>query len=490
MPHRPVQNTAGASILARPIRLAVLTSLIAHQWQVFFVFLLIPILCAVIDEEWGFAFRLTVTLIGLLICLTLARRLPLPTHIRRIEALATISVSLILSVAFFVWPLMIFDLSLENALFEAMSGVTTTGLTMIGDIEAWPWSAQFARSWLQWCGGLGMVVATLALVISPSITARRLSVIDLDSRDVVSSTRIHARHVLWVYVALSAACFLSLLAVLKNPLDAVIHMMGAVSTGGFSNRNDSLATLTPAAQTIIMGFTILCAISLAGYFEISKKPWARLLLDKELHWLLGIIGVFTILCVLSEGVARGVSVPIALTLLTDIVSAQTGTGFSTVPVNTLHQATVLILILAMFIGGDIGSTSGGIKIARFAILVMTLRVHMLRTQLSSRAILHVRRHSRRVHPEDVTAVMILIIAFIGLNFFSWSLFLAYGYAPLDSLFEVVSATATVGLSMGITDDQMPSTLKWLLILDMWLGRLEIFAVLILFWPGSWVKGRL
>ncbi len=486
---RPIRPRS-ASVLAQPIRLRVLIGLLALQWPVLAVLLAVPMVLAAADGQWPFAMRLAVmgVPVAAAAAITVLWPLPRPRSVRRIEALATASLTFLISAALFVWPFMGFGLRFELAAFEAMSGITTTGLTMVGDIESWPWSAQITRSWLQWCGGFGMVVAALALVMTPGSASRRLGRLGLDERDILASTRARAREVMAVYAALTGACLLSLLIVTGSPVDAAVHALSAVSTGGFSNRADSLESFPVLTQSIILLFGVTGAVSLALYPALLRSRGRSLLLDRDVHWLLGLIAAGTLLICLFEWIAGpGGSGQSVLALASHVVSAQTNSGFTAAPITGLSSMSVLLIVLAMAIGGDVGSTAGGIKIIRFAILAAVIRLQLLRTQMPPHAVTHVRRHGRKVSHDDIVSVIAVIVLFLALDLFSWLVFLGYGYDPVDSLFEVVSATATVGLSRGITGPDMPVPLIWLQTLNMWFGRLEIIAVLILFWPGTWIK---
>ena len=169
---------------------------------------------------------------------------------------------------------------------------------------------------------------------------------------------------------------------------------------------------------------------------------------------------------------------------------QTTTGFSSLDVGGLQPLSKVILMLSMFGGGDIGSTAGGVKILRLLVLLRLLQFIIRTTGAPSHAVNEPWLGGRRLSQPEFVAVLSLLAMFILVILLSWLPFLALGYDPLDGLFEVVSATATTGLSAGIATPGLESALKGVLCLDMLAGRLEIVALLVLLYPGTWFGKRI
>jgi trk system potassium uptake protein TrkH len=172
------------------------------------------------------------------------------------------------------------------------------------------------------------------------------------------------------------------------------------------------------------------------------------------------------------------------------ISAQTTTGFATIAPDDAGSAGKLLMIVAMFIGGGLGSTAGGIKLLRLlAVLRLTLSM-LRRASLPPHALVGESRiGSRKVSDDDLRRVVVLILLYLGLVLLSWSAFLVYDHAPLDSLFEVVSAVGTVGLSTGITNSDLDPVLNVVLGAGMLLGRLEILAFAVQLYPCNWLGKR-
>jgi trk system potassium uptake protein TrkH len=173
-----------------------------------------------------------------------------------------------------------------------------------------------------------------------------------------------------------------------------------------------------------------------------------------------------------------------------VFSAQTTAGFSSMDLSQLHASVKLVLILTMAVGGSVGSTAGGFKILRLLIMIKLLRVFLRRTCASKHAVVEPRIADRRMEDTVIQEALIVVLLFAAVILISWLPFVFMGYDPLDSLFEVVSATGTVGLSAGLVGSEMPILLKGILCIDMLLGRLEILAWLVMVYPGTWIGRRL
>jgi len=171
------------------------------------------------------------------------------------------------------------------------------------------------------------------------------------------------------------------------------------------------------------------------------------------------------------------------------MSAQSTTGFSTLAIGDLDDASRLAMIGAMLVGGSVGSTAGGFKLLRLLLLLRLLQLVLARTAAPRHAVIDVRLGGRRVDDEDLWRAMLLMVMFVLLVFLSWLAFVFHGYPALDALFEVVSAAGTVGLSTGIARPDLEPLLKAILCFDMLAGRVEIFALLVVLYPGTWLGKR-
>jgi len=399
-----------------------------------------------------------------------------------ISALIFIAASLLAALPFYQ-----LGLTFTDALFEAVSGVTTTGLSCLSSVEPLPSTFQFARSWLQWVGGLGIVALSVAIILPQSRVTMQLFRENWEKESSVAGTRSYARVILQVYLLLTLAGFVLLLLMGVNWFPAITHVLAAVSTGGFSPYDDSLAGLQSfSVQAVITGLSLLGATPFIIYYLTIKVDWRKLTSNLEIRGLVIVSLLAVLSTVMTLNMVDGYPLQQSLqdgTLLA--LSAQSTTGFSTTPVPELSDVAKLLLILFMLIGGNVGSTAGGIKILRLLIIVKMIGFLIARAGLPKNAVVQPRLMGRRLESIEIERSFILVFLFIAVILLSWFPFLLMGFPFLDSLFEVVSATCTVGLTAGLSSPQLPGLLKLVLCLDMLLGRLEIVAFLILVYPFTW-----
>jgi trk system potassium uptake protein TrkH len=417
----------------------------------------------------------------------LARRLPTAPALQVNEGLAVVALTFLLASLSVAWPLAAGGLPLIDGLFEAVSAVTTTGLSTVGSVEARSTAFLFARAWIQWYGGLLIVVLALALLVGPGAVARRLAG-DLDPEDLVGSTRIQARRSAAIYLALSLAGFAALMLAGVGGFDALTHTMTAVSTAGFANYDDSLAGLDNlAAEAILSVLCILGAMSFALHYRIVRGGWRRLWRDERMIGLLAALAAGTALTALAMVLVDGMDWREALHHAPMLaISAQTTTGFESLSVAGLSPAVLLVLVVAMAIGGHAGSTAGGLKIFRLLVLLKLLQVHVLRATVGRHAVLAPTVGGNRVEDADFRNAAGTVALFTVVLMLGWFAFLLYGHEPMAALFDVVSAGFTVGLGAGSVGPDLAAPLKLVLCALMLLGRLEIVAVLVLLYPRSWM----
>jgi trk system potassium uptake protein TrkH len=376
-------------------------------------------------------------------------------------------------------------------LFEAVSGITTTGLSTIADLDLLPRTLLFARAWLQWVGGLGIAVLSIALLLGNDVAARRLVDPVEPGEHLATTTRAFARRIAIVYVVLTLLGVAGLAALGLNPSDAVNYALAAISTGGFAPHNAGIAAIDGTlARSAIITIGLFGAVSLPLYLSLARGNWRRIAIDPETRALgVMLLAVFAALSLIASvrHADGGIAALPGLALLT--VSAQTTTGFAPVSVAALDAASLLVLIVAMSVGGAVGSTAGGIKLLRAILLLRMLQLLLRRLSMPSRAVVELQVAGRRVEPEEALRALVFVLLFLIAVLASWMPFLAAGYAPMDALFEVVSALGTVGLSTGISSSKLGGGLKAVLAADMLLGRVELVAMLILFYPATWFARR-
>lgn len=451
----------------------------------------VPLLAALIYGETGFALRCALVAGGFGLAGWALARLEASVDVRASEAMTATALVFLVAALGMAWPLSSDQVPLLDAWFESVSAITTTGLSTLGDVQDHSPAFLFTRAWMQWYGGLAIVVLALALVLEPGIAARRLVAGEVDVTDVMGGTRLRARQALVVYLLLTALAVALLLLAGAAPFDAVIHALAAVSTGGFSSHNDSLAGLGGAGAEVAA--TVACftgALSLMLYVRLWQGHWRAVLQDDDLRAILWLILAGAVLLGLGMVFVGGRSWGEALHHAPLMAaSAQTTTGFSTLDVAGLDAGSKLVLAAAMFVGGDAGSTAGGIKIGRLLVLVAVIRLVILRTRMPLHAVAEPQLYGRRIESPEVYAALSVVFLYVLVIAVSWLLFVAARQPALEALFEVTSATGTVGLSAGLSAPELAGPLKLLLTADMLMGRLEIVALIVLVNPRTWFGKR-
>jgi len=453
---------------------------------------LMPAAVSLISGQTHITFRYAIVIAGMAGAGGFLGRMYGPREVQVNEALVLVAFMFLFTPLVMSFPMMGSGLPFSDALFEAISAATTTGLSTVTGLESMPETFLFARAWMQWYGGLGIVVFSLALLFRPGTTAKRLAVTEAREEDLVGGTKAHARRVLIVYAVLTGTGILLLLIVGVGFFDALLYTMASVSTGGFAPHDTSLAALDgPGIQSSVILVCLAGAVPLIFYYRLYKKSQRPVSDVLQLCGLLIIGGLVSLLlgfCMVSTQHFGWMQALHHAPILA--FSAQTTAGFSSMELSQLPAAAKLVLIMSMAVGGGIGSTAGGFKILRLLMIISLLRVLLRRACVAMHAVVEPRIAGRRMEETEIQEALLLVLLFVAVIIFSWLPFLFMGYHPLDSLFEVVSATGTVGLSAGVVAAEMPFFLKAILCMDMLLGRLEIFAWLVMVYPRTWIGRRL
>jgi len=373
-----------------------------------------------------------------------------------------------------------------DALFECIAGITTTGLSVM------PATADpvflFFRSWLQWIGGLGIIIVVLLIFLKPDTSAFILYETQ-DSTDVVKPGVIATAMMFGrVYIAITLLAFGLFWAGGMIPFDALCHALSAVSTGGFSTKTGSIADfsgmLIPGMMCLVMVIGGTDFSIFHGLFRDPKKMFR----DVQLRYfaLIALTGMALMVISLLSTIGLPDAIPIAGF---QVISALTSSGFSTINVGGLPETSRAVLLVLMGIGGSLGSTSGGLKIFRFILIVQLIRVILMRVFLPKEVVTPLKVGERVMEQDEVYQHVTYIFLYGIILAVSCFLFLVFGFGMSTSLFEVTSALGGVGLSAGLTSPALPLVLKGVLSADMLLGRLEIIPFLILLNPATWWKRK-
>jgi trk system potassium uptake protein TrkH len=455
------------------------------------VLTLVPLVVSILFGDYRVTLRYAVIVVGVFVTGFFLRRLSAPKRIQTNEAMVVTALVFLFAPMVMTWPTMASGLSFADALFETISGITTTGLSVTATVADKPAIFLFSRAWMQWVGGLGIVILFVATMIRPGLAAKRIGDLEDYEDDLVGSTRTQARRVIIVYSILTGFGIIILGLLGAGWFNSVIYSLSAVSTGGFSPHNASLAGLNSSwLQGMVILISVAGAIPLVLYFRSFREGVKVLVRDRQVQGLL-IAGLVAALLMALFLTRDGFSWIQALRHgILNAFSAQSTAGFATLDISQLNAGAKLTLIFSMFLGGGVGSTAGGIKILRLFILVQLLYIFLQRPGMPRQAVAEASLGRRRLETDELQnalSIFFVFLAFIGI---SWLIFVGMGHNPLDSLFEVVSAIGTVGLSSGISAPDLHPLLKGVLCADMLLGRLEIIAWLVLFYPRTWIGIRL
>lgn len=481
-----------AAGLSYAVRFPVLKKYFGQLCLVIAALTLLPLAVSLISGETHIAFRYAIVIVAMSGAGRFLGRMYAPREVQVNEAMVLVAFMFLFTPLVMSFPMMGSGFSFPDALFEAVSAATTTGLSTVKSLEGMPETFLFARAWMQWYGGLGIVVFSLALLFRPGKTTKRLAVTEAKEEDLVGGTKAHARRVLIVYAVLTGTGILLLLAVGVGYFDALLYTMASVSTGGFAPHDNSLAALGGPAIHVSVTFICLAgAIPLSFYYKLYKKRRRQTTDVLQLRGLLimgGLVSLLLGVCMVSTTHFGWMQALHHAPILA--FSAQTTAGFSSMDLSQLPPAAKLVLIMSMAAGGGIGSTAGGFKILRLLMIISLLRALLRRACAAMHAVIEPRIAGRRMEETEIQEALLLVLLFLAVIFLSWLPFLFMGYHPLDSLFEVVSATGTVGLSAGVVAAEMPAILKAILCADMLLGRLEILPWLVMVYPRTWIGRRL
>ncbi len=373
-----------------------------------------------------------------------------------------------------------------DAYFESVSAVTTTGLS-VAPADVGP-VFLFARSWGQWVGGIGIILVVLSVLIRPGTTASRIYKANYGDMKikptVISTTRTLGK----VYIIITLISMLLLLMSGMSLFDSICHAFCCVSTGGFSTRAESIGayqgSLIPTAISISC---LLGAVSFVLYPHLFKKP-EKFFRNLELKYFLSLAAIGAILFAFTLSRNNIDYKPIQDNLF-HIISALTTAGFSTIDLSIISDASRAVLIFMMWIGGNMGSTAGGIKVFRILLLIKVGHNVLLRLFLPRETITPIKIEDHIIESDEIYNLVTFMLLYTLILVASSFVFMTYGVDTNSSVFEVSSALSTVGLSAGVTSAAMPVGLKLVLIIDMLFGRIEIIPLILLFMPGTWIKRK-
>ena len=381
-----------------------------------------------------------------------------------------------------------------DALFETVSGFTTTGSSILSDVEALPKCMLFWRSFTHWVGGMGVLV--FMLTILPMSGGYHMNLMRAESpgpsvERFVPTVKSTAKILYGIYICLSLLELLLLLVGKMPMFDALTLTFGTAGTGGFGIKNDSIGSYTTYQQTVITIFMILFGVNFNVYFLFLLKKIRQGLKNEELRAYLGIIlGAILLITVNIAGKFGNPFLAFHHAAF-QVGSIITTTGYSTVDFNTWPTFSKTVLVLLMLIGASAGSTGGGIKVSRIVILAKSVKKE-LKQYLHPHSISKIKMDGKPVEHEVVRSINVFLIAYLLIYAVS-ILIVSLDNFDFTTTFTSVAATINnigpgldlVGPAANFGILSVPS--KLVLVFDMLAGRLEIFPLLLLFVPDTWRK---
>ena len=382
--------------------------------------------------------------------------------------------------------------SFTDALFETISGFTTTGASILSDVEALSYCSLFWRSFTHWIGGMGVLVFLLAII--PLSGGSHINLMRAESPGpsvgkLVPKVKYTARILYLIYLALTLLEIFLLLAGKMPLFEAVTTSFGTAGTGGFGIKNDSIASYSPYLQWVITIFMILFGVNFNAFYLLLHRKFKKAFCVEEVKYYFLIILVSTgIICCSILHTSSGIFDALTKSSF-QVASIITTTGFSTVDFTMWSQAAQCVLVILMFIGACAGSTGGGIKVSRIIIMAKTV-IKELNSYIHPKSIKKINFEKKPVEHEVVRAINVYFITYIIL--FSLSVFaVSFEGKDLTTSFTAVAATINnIGPGLGLVGPASNFGIlsifsKWVLIFDMLAGRLELFPLLILFHPAIW-----
>lgn len=385
-------------------------------------------------------------------------------------------------------------LSAAGAFFEAMAGVTTTASTVITGLDSAPPGILLWRALLQWLGGMGTI--TFVILALPNLQVAGMQLFRLDTAESAHRAMPRAAQIVagiaLVYVALTALCATGLRLAGMTGFEAVAHAMAAISTGGFSTADQSIAHFrSPLIDAILIVFMILGSLPFFLYLQALRGNPRRLLRESQIHWLLAVLAVTILLMTAWHWHHSGERFLHALDECAfNVVSIVTGTGFTTAHYDSWGGLAIAAFLFLTIVGGCAGSASGGIKIFRFQVIYASADTQIRRMVRPNG--LFIPYFNGRPIPDTVANAVMGFFFLFAVSFALLALGLSLlGLDLLTSLSGAASALSNVGAGLGPVIGPsgsfatLPDGAKWLLSFGMLLGRLDLYTVLVLLVPAFW-----
>ena len=406
-----------------------------------------------------------------------------------LTALSWLSIAIFGSLPFIFSDL---NFSFTNAFFESMSGITTTGSTIISNLNEMPKSILLWRAILQWLGGIGIII--MAITLMPIMNVGGMQLFKISNNDssekILPKSKEIALRLIYIYTALTLLCGLTYKIFGMNYFDSLTHSMTTIATGGFSNYNESIGFFNSVSIEIsAMIFIILGSLPFIAYIKFISGNKKILFDDAQIRSFFKII-IFSV-AILTIYLAISNSAELNLrSIFFNIISILTGTGYVNAEFDTWGSFTLILFLGLMFIGGCAGSTTCGVKIFRIQILYLFIS-NQLKKIIYPKGVFVLKYDQNPIDNKFISSVISFIYMYLVIFFVLTALLSLTGLDFVTSISGAATSISNVGPGLGSIIgpngdfSSLPNVSKWILTLGMILGRLELFAILVLFLPSFW-----
>ncbi len=387
--------------------------------------------------------------------------------------------------------------SFADCLFEIASGFSTTGATVLGDVESLPRGILFWRSFSSWLGGMGVLTFTLAFLPASGARTQNLLRAELTGPVVsklVPKTARSSQILYGIYISLTVLEVLCLSLAGMPFFDALLHSFATVSTGGFSIKNSSIAAYgSPLIEHVILLFILLSSINFSVYFLLLTRRFQGVRKSDELRWFLAIVGISALLVTLNLQLAAPAGgtglAEHARQALFQVASVMSTTGFVTADFNQWPEFSKMLLLGLMLVGGCAGSTSGGIKVSRILLLLRSIR-RDVRQISHPRAVKIVTLDGKEIEERALSHVAVFVGAYLFLIAIACFFVSLDGLPLTTTVTAVIASIGNIGPGFDLVGPMANYSIfsglsKLVLSLVMIIGRLEIFPLLLLLTPSTW-----
>ena len=408
-----------------------------------------------------------------------------------LTALSWLSIAIFGSLPFIFSTL---ELSITDSFFESMSGITTTGSTIISNLEGAPRSILLWRAMLQWLGGIGIIV--MAITLMPIMNVGGMQLFKISNNDssekILPKSKEIALRLIYVYLGLTTLCAVAYKFFGMNFFDSFTHSMTTIATGGFSNYNESIGYFNSLPIEIAsMIFITLGSLPFIAYIKFLNGNKKIFISDVQIKSFIKIIILsIIILFIYSLFQDRDISEIDIRSIFFNVISILTGTGYVTGEFDHWGNFPLIFFLILMFIGGCAGSTTCGIKIFRIQILYLFI-INQLKKIIYPRAIIVIKYDDSNVDDKFMASIISFIYLYLIIFFLITTFLSLSGLDFVTAISGAATSISNVGPGLGSTIgpnanfSSLPEMSKWILSLGMILGRLELFAILVLFLPSFW-----